>query len=75
MATYKHRDQTGSAGLTQIQSAMAAFENPLGPVSVLVCVIFQLLAWFVSLVQAVQRRTLAFLASLESDRLQMTSSL
>ena len=33
---------------------MAAFENQVGPVAVFVCVIFQLLDWFVSAVQAVQ---------------------
>ena len=33
---------------------MVAFENQFGPVAVLVCVVFQLLTWFVSAVQAVQ---------------------
>ena len=53
-ATYKHSDQMGSAGLTLIHSAMAAFENKFGQVAVFVCFVFQLLAWFVSVVQAVQ---------------------
>ena len=54
---YKHSDQTGSVGLPLIHSAMAAFENQFGPVAVFVVfVVFQLLARFVSPVQAVQSR-------------------
>ena len=48
--------QTGSAGLTCNHSAMAAFENQFGPitVTVFICIVIQLFTLFVSVVQAVQ---------------------
>ena len=48
-----HKHSTGSAGLTVIHSAMAAFET-IWVSCIFVSVVFQLLALFVSAAQAVQ---------------------
>ena len=46
---------------------MAAFENKFGTVAVFVCIVFQLLTWFVSLVKAcLLDLRLAFLARLQA---------